>query len=258
MSFLVAFFASVAGGICGIGGGIIIKPLIDLFSIASISTASFLSSATVLAMAAYNSARNLSSELGAIRVNTMLPLAVGAAVGGVSGNLVFNMAIKLLPNSQCVGAVQAILLALIALGTMLYTLNKKHIKTTNVQSKTVSCGIGLSLGVISSFLGIGGGPLNLPVLQYFFSMDTRSATQSSLFIILISQLFSLIYMILSRNIPEFQWGTLFMMIGGGVIGGIVGKTVSKNISNSATDKLFIMLLICIISICIYNFTAYTK
>lgn len=258
MSFLIAFFASVAGGICGIGGGIIIKPLIDMFGIASVSTASFLSSATVLAMAAYNSAKNLTSESGTIHVDTMLPLAVGAAVGGVFGSIVFNMAIKLLPNSQRVGAAQAIILAFVALGTMLYTLNKKRIKTTNVQSRTVSCGIGLSLGVISSFLGIGGGPLNLPVLQYFFSMDTKSATQSSLFIILISQLFSLIYMILSHNVPDFQWVTLFMMIGGGVIGGIVGKAVSKRISNSATDKLFILMLICIISICIYNFTAYTK
>ena len=37
---LVAFFASIAGAICGIGGGVIIKPVLDLFQIAGVSTIS--------------------------------------------------------------------------------------------------------------------------------------------------------------------------------------------------------------------------
>ncbi|MEI3183290.1 MAG: sulfite exporter TauE/SafE family protein [Lachnospiraceae bacterium] len=39
---------------------------------------------------------------------------------------------------------------------------------------------------MSSFLGIGGGPINLVVLLYFFSMDTKAAAQNSLYIILFS------------------------------------------------------------------------
>ena len=48
--FIISLLASVAGAICGIGGGVIIKPTLDLFHLDSVSTISFLSGCTVLAM----------------------------------------------------------------------------------------------------------------------------------------------------------------------------------------------------------------
>lgn len=36
--FVISFLASIIGGICGIGGGIIIKPALDLSGLASIAT----------------------------------------------------------------------------------------------------------------------------------------------------------------------------------------------------------------------------
>lgn len=46
--FCVSFFASIAGAICGIGGGVIIKPVLDMLGLASVATISFLSGCTVL------------------------------------------------------------------------------------------------------------------------------------------------------------------------------------------------------------------
>lgn len=51
---LVSFAASVVGAICGIGGGMIIKPTLDIFGWVSVSTISFLSGCTVLAMSCYS------------------------------------------------------------------------------------------------------------------------------------------------------------------------------------------------------------
>ena len=51
---LVSFFASVIGAICGIGGGVIIKPVLDAFGLYSVSTISFMSGCIVLAMTAYS------------------------------------------------------------------------------------------------------------------------------------------------------------------------------------------------------------
>lgn len=39
--FMISFLASVIGAICGIGGGVIIKPTLDLFQLAGVSTISF-------------------------------------------------------------------------------------------------------------------------------------------------------------------------------------------------------------------------
>lgn len=39
--FLVSFLASTVGAVCGIGGGVIIKPMLDLLHIGSVQTISF-------------------------------------------------------------------------------------------------------------------------------------------------------------------------------------------------------------------------
>ena len=111
--------------------------------------------------------------------------------------------------------------------------------------------IGLLLGIMSSFLGIGGGPINLVVLGYFFSMDTKTAAANSLYIILFSQLASLIATLIS-GVPEFRILALILMVAGGIGGGIVGRKLNKKMDNRAVDKLFIGLMVLIVGICVYN------
>lgn len=85
---MISFLASIIGGIGGIGGGIIIKPALDLSGLASIATISFLSSCTVLSMSAYNVCKSLSEKSGAIDTKSGTPLAIGAALGGIVGKAV--------------------------------------------------------------------------------------------------------------------------------------------------------------------------
>lgn len=68
----------------------------------------------------------------------------------------------------------------ITLGTLIYTVCKKRIPTKHIGNKAVIFSIGIVLGMMSSFLGIGGGPINLVVLFYFFSMETKFESGSSL------------------------------------------------------------------------------
>ena len=87
--FIVSFGASIIGGICGIGGGIIIKPVLDMSGLAPLSTIGFLSSCTVLSMSLYNVSRSLAAKSKVIDTDTGTPLAIGAAIGGVLGNKLF-------------------------------------------------------------------------------------------------------------------------------------------------------------------------
>ena len=48
--FFISFGASIVGAISGIGGGVIIKPVLDGLSSSGVSTISFLSGSTVLSM----------------------------------------------------------------------------------------------------------------------------------------------------------------------------------------------------------------
>ena len=112
--------------------------------------------------------------------------------------------------------------------------------------------IGLALGIMSSFLGIGGGPINLVVLGYCFGMDTKTAAANSLYIILFSQAASLLATLVTGSVPEFRIPALVLMVAGGIGGGIVGRSLNKKMDNRAVDKLFIGLMALIVAICVYN------
>lgn len=254
---LVSFLASVAGAICGIGGGVIIKPVLDMCALASVSTISFLSGLTVLSMSCYSVVRNTISGGSQIDVRTGTPLAIGAAAGGIVGKQLFSLIKGMFDNPNTVGAIQAACLAAITVATLLYTIFKDRIKTHHVKSAGVCLCIGLLLGIMSSFLGIGGGPINLVVLFFFFSMETKTAAQNSLYIILFSQVTSLITTLLTHSVPEFEWTALILMVCGGIGGGMAGRTVNKRISSAAVDKLFMALMVVIIFISVYNTVRYS-
>ncbi len=250
--FLVSFLASVVGAICGIGGGVVIKPVLDLLELETVAAISFLSGCTVLSMSCYSVTRALTKGDSGVDVRTGTPLAVGAAIGGLMGKQLFELVKSLLENQNRVGAVQAACLGIITLGTLVYTVNKSRIRTHKVTAAPVCVVIGLVLGVMSSFLGIGGGPINLVVLYFFFSMDTKTAASNSLYIILFSQIASLLTTLFTHTVPVFHWPVLLVMVGGGVGGGVVGRMLNKKMDNKLVERLFIGLMGLIVAICLYN------
>ena len=133
LAFLVSFLASTAGAICGIGGGVIIKPTLDLFQMANVSTISFLSGCTVLSMSLYSVGRGLLAHDSTVDFKTGTPLALGAAIGGVFGKQLFTAVKEAASNPNMVGGVQAGCLAIITIYTLAYTVNKAHIKTRQIQ-----------------------------------------------------------------------------------------------------------------------------
>ncbi len=251
IAFLISFLACIVGAICGMGGGVIIKPVLDFIRFGSASTISFMSGCTVLAMTSYSVGKSLLAGEKKVEMKTVTPLAVGAAIGGVAGKALFNLIRDSAPDRQMVGAVQAAALALLTVATLIYTLNKSKIKTRKVTGMAGCFAIGLVLGVVSSFLGIGGGPINLVVLYYFFSMETKTAAANSLYIILFSQLAGVVSTFVT-GLPEFSTVGLIFMMTGGVLGGITGRSLTKKMDSKAVDKLFIALMIFIIAINIYN------
>ena len=250
--FIVSFGASIVGAICGIGGGVIIKPTLDLFGWASVSTISFLSGCTVLSMSCYSVGKSMMAKESRVDMKTGTPLAIGAAVGGIIGKQMFTAIKGMFENPNTVGAVQAICLMFITLGTLIYTIKKDKITTHHITTMVPCLVIGLILGICSSFLGIGGGPINLVVLYFFFSMDTKTAAANSLYIILFSQATSFLMTLIGRTVPEFTVITLILMVIGGVLGGMSGRIINKKIDNAAVEKLFICLMAVIILISAYN------
>ena len=248
----VSFLASVAGSICGIGGGVIIKPVLDATGVMSVSAISFLSGCTVLSMSIISVGKKLRQKDNSMDLRIGSALAVGAAIGGVVGKELFQYAYVICSDGNRVGAIQAGVLLVITVGTLIYTLRKARIQTLKVNSLPAACVIGFVLGIMSSFLGIGGGPINLVVLHFFFSMETKPAAACSLYVIMFSQLTSLFSTLIKGKVPDTSLILLILMVGGGVAGGMVGSSINKKISSEHVNKLFCFLMMIIIGICAWN------
>lgn len=249
--FFISLLASVIGGICGIGGGVMIKPVLDATGTMSVSSISFLSGCTVLSVSVVSVLRNRRSK-GLLDIKTSTSLAVGAVIGGLAGKSLFDFLKTLFRNENYLGAVQAGLLILITLGAMLYSIYSKRIYTYHIKGVVPCCFIGLVLGMVSAFLGIGGGPINLTVLFFFFSMETKKAAANSLYIIMFSQLSSLLQTIVRRTVPPVDRWTLLLMLAAGISGGMIGGYINKRISADQVNRLFIGLMTVIIGISIFN------
>lgn len=247
--FLVCLFATTIGGISGVGGGVIIKPVMDATANMPVATISFLSGCTVLAMSLTTILRSRKDPVK-VQKREGIPLALGAAVGGILGKVLFDLAVN--AGGNTVSVIQQVLMILLTVGVMLYTVNRPRIRTMQVKNLAVCAVIGFSLGVMSSFLGIGGGPINLAVLYYFFSMDSKTAALNSLYVILFSQGASFLVTVIGQNVPDFAWPVLIAMVVGGVVGGNMGRSFSRRMDNKAVDKLFFWLLIVITGISVYN------
>ena len=203
--FCICLAASGIGAIVGAGGGVIIKPLLDMFGILPLSTIGFCSGCTVLGMSVSSLIRNRKDGIK-LRIEISTPLAIGAVIGGLLGQYVFNTLLEYFSKPKILGIIQAFLLAVMMIGVYIYVEKKTNIKSLNIQNKVLSAFIGFLLGLSSSFLGIGGGPANVAVLFYFFSMNAKEAVKNSLYVIIFSQLSSLGLSMYRGTIPEAYVG----------------------------------------------------
>ena len=231
-NLIVSLLATTTGAISGIGGGIIIKPVYDAFSGLPISTINFMSGCTVFSMSIVSllKSRNSGVKLDKVKSTT---LALGAAVGGIIG--------------------KQIILIIMTLYVFWFIKNKEKITMKNVNNLGIAALIGFSLGMISAFLGIGGGPINIAILAYFFNMNSKTCSLNSIYIIFFSQTTSLLTTFITKTVPTYNSMDLIFMIIGGIAGGFLGSTISKRLSNKGVDKIFSVVLVIILIICTYNF-----
>lgn len=253
--FLVCLIATTVGAISGVGGGVVIKPVFDAVAGMNVSQVSFLSGCTVLAMTIVSLLRSRGEKIE-LKRGTLL--AVGGAVGGLLGKVVFDWVKSLTGNDGLVGVVQSVIMILLTAGVGVYMAFREKIRTQNVQNAALCVIIGLALGVMSAFLGIGGGPINLVVLYYFFSMDTKQAALHSIYVIFFSQAASFVSSLAMQNVPAFDPVTLVVMVVGGVAGGFLGRAFNKKMSVRQVDMLFSILLAVITLISVYNLVHYAS
>lgn len=248
--FLIALGATILGAMAGLGGGVIIKPLLDFLGDYSLSTIGVLSSFTVFSMAVVSIIKQIRYKVK-IEVRKTVFIGIGSIIGGVLGDKIINLILNVL-NESLVTIVQNSILAILLIFIYIYMNNKEKYKSYKVNNSIACILIGLLLGSIASFLSIGGGPINVCVLALFFSMDTKEAAVNSIITILFSQGSKLITIITTQGLSGFDLTMLPYMVIGGIVGGMVGSKLNKKFNSAAILKVFNMVVLALILLNIYN------
>jgi uncharacterized membrane protein YfcA len=179
---VLTLLITAMGTISGMGGGVVLKPVMDLIGEYDAATIGILTGAAVFAMALASLIRNIIKKTE-IMYGKAAALGVGAVGGGFAGQVLLDKIIESAGNDNFVKLVQNAVLGVLVLAVLIYTLIKNP-KRFQFQNVFIYLAAGVALGIFSAFLGIGGGPINVALLMFLFGMDIKKAAVYSLVTIL--------------------------------------------------------------------------
>ena len=247
--FVVIVLANTVGAISGMGGGVLIKPILDLIGAHSVAGISFYSTVAVFTMSIVSTVRQVSSGKS-LNWQIVGWVSSGAVVGGVVGNIVFEVFLRLFENEKHVQLIQIFLTVLTLVFAFFYT--KHHQPKFHLTSWTWYLICGVVLGFLASFLGIGGGPVNVSLLMLMFALPIKEATLYSLSTIFFSQLAKLVTIALTSSFMRFDLSMLFYVIPAAIIGGLWGARFSRVLSPKKVTFIFQAIVIVVLLINLYN------
>ncbi len=249
--FFIALICTFAGAITGMGGGVVIKPVLDLLGDFDSASIGALSSITVLAMSLTTFARQAGKKRNTSIVK-LLVLGISSAGGGVLGQYLFEIMTKGATNAATVKIIQNSILLFLIVCIFFYMLFREKIKPLHLHNVVFYILVGLLLGILSSFLGIGGGPLNVAILMLLFAMEIKEATFASIVTIMFAQIAKVVTIFASGGFGGYDLSMLPYMVVAGVLGGFIGSIVGKKISGKITAVAFNIMQIAVMIICIIN------
>ena len=179
---IVGFFAGMIGALAGVGGGIIITPLLSLYFGIPLPQAIGTSLVAVITTSTASSSVHVQRHVTDVKLGLTLELATatGAAIAAYYAVYVNHLFIALLFS----------FFMLYSAYTLISRLWKSRgdAHTTEIPPytpKRYPAGLGASLvaGGMSGLLGIGGGPIKVPVMYIFMEVPLLVATATSNFMI---------------------------------------------------------------------------
>lgn len=104
---------------------------------------------------------------------------------------------------------------------------------------------GLTVGIITGFVGVGGGFLIVPALVLLAGLSMPMAIGTSLLIIVIKSAVGFLkyYAVMSSQNVAFDWLVIGIMIAGGVLGSVFGAKLGRAIPKAKLQKGFAVFLV---------------
>lgn len=263
LAFLIALVAGAFGAVLGIGGGLFIIPSLTLFLGVKLKTAIAASAVAVIATSLGGGNVYVRGHLADVRLGLLLALATapGAVVGALLATRV---------SARVLAAVFAFVLAVSAYRMITSTgraqgdstkpearpygrTSRLHLRQQYREPSTgemiryrverVPIGVGASTvaGLVSGLLGVGGGIVQVPVMNLVMHVPIKVATTTSTYVIGITAMAGAF--VYYNHRPSFVDPALAVPVTIGVfIGASLGSNVLGRISQRALRNTFTVVL----------------
>ncbi|MBY0314846.1 MAG: sulfite exporter TauE/SafE family protein [Bdellovibrionales bacterium] len=245
LGYILTLIMGVSLGLIGGGGSILTVPILYYFfsqdSITATSNSLFIVGATAL-MGAFKYYRK-----GHVQMGTAVLFALPSFIG------VYMARALILPNiPHSVLSVFGVeitkpILIMICFSLIMMIASRAMIRAGRLgkasTAEVISVPLvsitfkGLFVGVVTGFVGAGGGFLIVPALTLLLGLPIRKAVGTSLAIITANSFFgfSMSFLSLSYEVP---WIFLFMISGLGILGILIGNGLSDKIAEHHLKKGF--------------------
>ena len=239
---VVGFFAGGLGSIAGVGGGIIITPVLVLFFHVPLPLAVAASLVAVIATSTAASSVHVERHVTDVRLAMTLELTttIGAAIAAIVSTHVNHRVIAVIFICFLLYSAWSMLRKELRPITQASTDQWQPGEPYKIRNYPAGLGISLIAGSVSGLLGIGGGPIKVPAMYLIMGVPLRVATATSNFMIGVTAATSaLVY---------FGRGDLRLDIAGPLVvgvfsGSLIGARLAPRMRTRAIAYVLIALMV---------------
>ena len=256
-SLLLAFsamIASVFGSMLGLGGGVFIVPLFTLWLGVDTKIAIGASAVCVVTNSVVGSRRHLNNGFVNFRLSMILQstTAAGAIIGAlialaVSGNFLkalLGLVLMYAAVSMARGSKQAVPNAELNAPDPWAVMSEYQDgnQTVRYVPQRIDIGLGVSgmAGVLSGMLGIGGGLVQVPVMNLVMKLPMRAAAGTSSFMVGMTSVATAAVFYASGNIDPAVTAPAMV---GVLLGSSLGSALTKRVKIHQLMAIFLVIMV---------------
>lgn len=248
---LLAAVGCAAGGfgaLAGVGGGIIITPLLVIYFGVPLHQAIGISLVSVIATSTATSSVHVERHVTNIRLGMILELAT--TTGAASAALI---AVYVSKRALAILFVAFLLYSASSLVKRAWGLRKEALQKDIPEHEITNYPIGLAAalcaGALSGLLGVGGGVIKVPVMYMFMGVPLRVATATSNFTIGVTAATGA-YIYYGRG--DVNVGIAAAVVAGVFAGSLLGARLAPKVRSIYVLSLFIAITVFLAGQMIYK------
>ena len=240
LGYFLALFVGISLGLIGGGGSILAMPILVYIFHFSPQLSTTYSLFIVGASALIGSVKHY--RLHNLQLNTALIFGIPSILSLL---ITRKFILPAIPDVICTlngFVITKNILLMMVFAVLMIAASVSMIKQTknNVQksapNKIKLALVGFAVGIVTGFLGAGGGFLIIPALIFFASLSMKQAIGTSLFIIAINAIIGFVGDLVNKVQMNFKFLLLFAAIA--VVGIFVGTYLSKKIDGNKLKPAF--------------------